>query len=158
MKLNFQTTDYNKNIKRAKVNLLVGKIDNQYYFCDDIFTNKDGSKGATATVLEPITQDEVNARWDLENQRELGEEAVKANMTDEGLEDWVNYVKSVDGEESVLDSSGSEYYPQLRDLGISEEEYPFFDCTGGGRSFSKDMVWDELYNPEVWELIKQYED
>jgi len=41
---------------------------------------------------------------------------------------------------------------------LTEEDYPVFECVGGGRSFHNNMKFDEIYNQALWDKIKQYED
>lgn len=42
-------------------------------------------------------------------------------------------------------------------LSNEETTYIFSDCIGGERCFDVNMKWDEIYNPELWEIIKQFE-
>lgn len=68
-------------------------------------------------------------------------------------------VLNVDGDEVVFDFSDCDLWNILREAisKLTEEDYPVFECTGGGRSFSSDMMWDEIYNQELWEKIKEIE-
>ncbi len=136
---------------------LIGKIGNEYYFLDETFEHSKNFKGATGTILAPVTQAELDERWEAENMREQWQDAVDAGMTNDGLEDWIDYVKRMDGGESILDESGANLYDQLRAIGVKEEEYPFFDCTGGGRCFRQYLIWDKLYDPKLWKVIKKFE-
>lgn len=142
-----QQTDYNK---------LVGVIDGDYYFLDYTFDHGD-FKGATATVLRPVPKDEWEDRNDPDNLREEYREhwqsAVERGDTDEGLEDWMEYNDAA----PYFDDSGSQHWDTLRELGISEEEYPVIECVGGGRSFSKNMKFDKVYAPELVKVIDQFE-
>lgn len=155
-----------KNVKTETIEKkLVGRIDCYYYFCDYLFNHKDGFKGATATVLRPVSREDYEQRTDpydsdtLEYFEECWKGAVQAGTTTEGLETWVKEVLAVDGDEAVFDFSGYDYWDDLRDAvpELTEEDYPVFECVGGGRSFRPDMQWDEIYNEELWERIKAIE-
>ena len=56
---------YDSNLKRESFtyNKPVGIKDGSIYFLNEIFNYKDGMKGATGTVLDPITQSS-NSIWD----------------------------------------------------------------------------------------------
>jgi len=141
---------------------LVGRIDNAYYFCDTIFDYKDGLKGATATVLCPVSRENYEQRIDPSDFDTLScfadcwRGAVQAGTTTKGLEAWVEEVLYIDGDKAVFDFSGFDYWDDLRNAvpKLTEKDYPVFECVGGGRSFSPDMQWDEIYNKELWERIK----
>ena len=146
---------------RTTYNKLIGKIGDEYYFLDDTFTHSDSFKGATGTVLRPVSRSEYEETKTVEGLKdrdyaELWKNAVSSGETVLGLYDWLEIVLE-DGDDAIWDLSGIELWEQLREIGLSGEEYPVFECTGGGRSFSKDMKWDELYNPELWKEIQKYE-
>lgn len=142
---------------------LVGRIDDSYYVCDTIFNYHDGLKGATTTVLRPVSQAEYEERTNLESAIEYFEDcwrgAVKAGTTTKSLESWVENVLTIDGDEAVFDFSGYEYWDMLRETiaELTEENYPVFECIGSGRSFDINMKWDEIYNKGLWEEIKEAE-
>lgn len=148
--------------EQVNFNKLVGRRGDEYYFCDYIF-NQGSFKGATATVLRPIPKDEYDERTDRSNLidylEEPWKEAVAAGQTTEGLGEWAEYAIDVDGVEHCagFDPSGEELYPQLRAIGLTEEEYPAIECTGGGRSFSHDQQFDEVFDAELLEKIRRVE-
>jgi hypothetical protein len=142
---------------------LIGRIGNDYYFLDYTFSHGDGFKGATGTVLTPVGKNEYEDRTDPESEtcqewfREIWKMAVENNDTDKGLEDWVFENISAYGDEGVFDFSGYDLWEQLREIGLNEDDYPVFECIGGGRCFDVDMVFDEIYDKELWEEIKKFE-
>lgn len=148
-----------KDRTETTYNKLIGRIDNAYYFLDDIFSYAHGLHGATATVLEPVPLDEYENTKTVEGLRNRGyddlwQDAVSGGRTELGLDEWLELILNTDGDEGIWDLSGYDNWDQLREIGLTEEEYPIFICTGGGRSFSKDMRWDELYNKELWKKIR----
>ena len=42
-------------------------------------------------------------------------------------------------------------------MGFSEEEYPIIEVVGGGRIFSGDMKFDEIYDEKLWKAIQDIE-
>lgn len=148
--------------RKTTYNKLIGKKDGAYYFLDDIFHYDDNFQGATATVLEPITKQEYEDAKSIDSLKDRGyddlwKQAVQCDDTKLGLDEWLQEILDDDGDEGIWDLSGSNLWDQLREIGLTEEEYPVFECTGGGRLFSKDMVWDELYNEELWKKIQEVE-
>jgi hypothetical protein len=152
----------NENRKQTDYNKLVGRIDDEYYFLDYTFddTLHGGEfKGATATVLRPVSDHEHEERIsDLSEWfRDSWIGAVGAGETEDSLESWSEWIYKTNGDESIYDLSGQDLWPQLRAIGLSEDDYPLFECTGGGRSFSKNMKFDEVYNQELVDIINQFE-
>lgn len=149
----------------TKIKKLVGRIDNDYYVCDTLFEHADDFKGATAIVLCPVTRNDYEDRINPKNPdtidrfEDCWKMAVQAGTTTDSLEDYVGMVLGIDEDEAVFDFSGYEYWELLREAvpELTEEDYPVFECIGGGRSFSPDMKWDEIYNKDLWEQIKAIE-
>ena len=147
-----------KDIKK-----LVGRIGDGYYICDYVFKYEDGLHGATATVLRPVSKQEYEDSQEIDNLKgrfaDLWMEAVRDGRTEESLEDFAQGIYNNGGDEYLWDSSGYEYWDMLRKTipELTEEDFPVFDCSSGGRSFSVDMKWDEIYDAEVWVLIQEYE-
>jgi hypothetical protein len=111
--------------------------------------------------MEVLTKEECKELNDQTNDDEemlfFWKQAVEANRTQESFVDWLEIVKDEQGEDAGLDDSNrNEYMPILQEL-LGEDQVYTTNCTGGGRYFDKNMKWDELYAPELWELIKQAE-
>jgi len=151
--------------KQTDIKKLVGRIGNDYYICDYLFKHSDGFKGATATVLCPVSSDHYTERTDPESEiavdyfEEIWRESVKAGNTTQSLKEFVEEVLAVDGDEAVFDLSGYEYWGLIREAEpeLNENDYPVFECIGGGRSFDPKMKWDKLYDKQLWQKIKEIE-
>jgi hypothetical protein len=147
-----------KNVKK-----LVGRIGDDYFICDHIFKYSDDFQGAVATVLRPVGQQEYEDAQDIDVLKDrfadLWGEAAQDGRIEESLEDFAQTIYDTDGDEALWDFSGYGYWGLIRETvpKLTEEDYPVFDCVGGGRSFSGDMNWDEIYNQELWALIQKYE-
>lgn len=156
----------NKKTKEKVVyNKLVGRIGDSFYFCDYIFRHEDGFKGATGTVLEPVSNSEYEDRMDSSNSdtleyfKEVWQQAVQNDSTEANLEDWVEDVLNIDGEEAIWDLSGYAFHDQIREAEpeYTKDDYPLFSCSGGGRCFDANMKFDKIYDKELWKKIQAIE-
>lgn len=150
--------------EQTSYNKLVGKIDNQYYFLDYTFKHSDDFRGATATVIEPVTKDDYEERTSTDNireyLREIWQMQVADGSTEESLDDFTETAINIDGAEGIafsdiVDDSRTELLREQ--FHLSTEDYPVFEVTGGGRSFSVDMVFDEVYDAELIKVIDEFE-
>lgn len=153
------------NRTAKKYNQLVGRIDNSYYFLDEIFKYSDDFHGATATVIEPISKDEYKEATSVENVRnylyEIWQMQVADGGTEQGLDDFVEYCLRYENEADIVyvDLVDDERTEDLRKrFALSLDDYPAFQITGGGRSFSKHMDWDEVYNQDLLTEIEKVEE
>lgn len=149
--------------EQTTYNKLVGRKGDHYYFCDAIFSYGNSFKGATGTILVPISKDEYDERMSDSNIESYLEDdwynAVAAKQTTLGLEDWIEFVRDSDGDENIvfpeiIDDSRSEV---LRELGLTEEDFPVIECSGGGRCFHADDEFDEVYDAELLQKIREAE-
>ena len=138
---------------------LIGRIDNEYYFLDYVFET-DAYKGAVASVLSPVSFEEMEYRREnFDEDGELWKDAVANDRTELGHKEWAAHVLRLDGDDAVIDLSYFSTYGEelLQRLDPEHEVYEYTEGVGGGRSFRPDMKWDELYEPELWQIIQQYE-
>jgi len=146
--------------KETKIGKLICKIEDEYYFLNYFFNHNDDFKGATGTILRPVSKEEYieitedNAEEYLEENWRM---AVQGGNTTDGLSDWVEYVKRMDGDGAFFDLSYSEYWEQLRAIGFDEEDYPVIECRGGGRCFGKETKFDKIFDKKLWKQIREIE-
>ena len=141
-------TDYGK---------LIGRKGNEYYFLDYTFEDRD-FKGAVGSVMVPVTKEEAEERrddWDSDG--EMWRMAVEAEMTTMGMDEWHEFVLAMDGENHMFDESYCSTYGEELLAFLDSEENELVECVGGGRCFYADREFDEIYEPDLWELIKKYE-
>ena len=160
---------------KDEYNILVGRIGDEYYFLDKIFKYNDGFKGATGTVVMPVSKEYFEQATSEEGILEryvdaMGEDEWistlgldREDFKDEddlmkAIEDGI-YQLYLNGELNYFEEVGSDLENQLRALPkfASSEEYPLFEVIGGGRVFSKDREFDEIYNQELFDKIKEIE-
>lgn len=135
---------------------LIGRIDEDYYFLDYIFEDGD-FKGATATVVRPVPKDETEDKDLLRSWAdELWRMAVAENNTDMGLDDWMEY-NDITAEQMFDTDMKGVIWDKMRELYPDEDETPLFEYIGGGRSFSKGMKWDEVFNQKLLNIIEDIE-
>ena len=161
---------------RDNYDALIGRVDNEFYFLDDIFKYKDGFKGATGTIVMPVnsqyyeyatSEDGILERFMDAMGEDEWLEALQLNRDDfededdltKAIEDGIYQLYSY-GELHPFEYAGSDIESQMRELSefADESKYPLFEVIGGGRIFGKDVVFDEIYNQELYDKIKQIEE
>lgn len=151
----------NTNRTQTDIQRLVGRIDKDYYFLNYVFEHSPDFKGATGSILEPLTEDEYNERvdnfFDEDNMREFWQEAVKANKTEQSLSDYIQEWRDNNEQSAIDESYFNTYGVQLAEL-LGNDKCFITNCTGGGRCFTKDMEFDEIFDQSLIDLINQYED
>ena len=155
--------------KQTNIRKLVGRIGNvetgEYFCCDYIFKHAKDFRGATATVLRPVSKEEYENAENPDNSetqdhfREAWREQVSAGATEQSFKDYIEEVLSVDFPECSFDFSGYDYWDFLRENEsiLTEVDYPAFDCIGGGRSFNKGMKFDKIYDKKLYDKIMAIE-
>jgi hypothetical protein len=164
------------SVEREKVDTLIAKRDEEYYFLDDVFEYKDGFKGATGTIVVPVSKDyyEYATSYDGIVERYLdsmGEDEWldvlgldKDDFEDEGemieaIEEGI-YALYRNGELNPFEEPNYDMVEQMRDLPQfkNEDKYPIFEVIGGGRIFNKDNKFDKIYNKKLYNRIKTLEE
>jgi hypothetical protein len=140
----------------------VGIKDGSIYFLDYTFNNGD-FKGATGTVFDPITQEEIDEYNDKNFVKDIYKdswvESVKSGHTEESLDDFVeDIIDHCDGEYPHQDCSYSHLWDEAHKY--FDDSVITFNCAGGGRCFDKELLnsFDKVIDPELIKIIKQYED
>jgi hypothetical protein len=149
--------------KEKNYSKLLGKTENgEYVFVDNIFDHGDGFCGATGIILVPISKQEYDERMSVENFKDRYEDiwrdVVSNGNTVESLEDWCQSILDSEGEDVVFDLSYRDrYWDELRELGLSEEEYPVFECIGGGRCFTSKSKYEVVYDKKLLKAVHKIE-
>jgi hypothetical protein len=151
--------------KQTNYNEVVGiTTDGEIILCNYLFEHGD-MRGATGSVLIPLTQDCVDDRNDVDNLKGnydyLWQEEVAAGQTELGMEEWL---------EELIDSEinyGEGYFfgHDTSDIHhitdeFHEKYFPgavTFECVGGGRCFGRDIEFATIINPTLWEAIQDIE-
>ena len=137
---------------------LIGRKGEEYYYLDYVFTHRQDFKGATGSIMRPVTEAEAEERrddWDSDG--EMWRQAVAGESTTLSQEEWQQQALAIDGDDLVFDLSYCCTHGEDLLERLGRDEYELVECLGGGRCFYTDIEWDELFEPELWELIKEYE-
>lgn len=161
-----ESTNYNK---------IIGISNGLVYVLKDTFKYSDGFKGCCGYAMSTISQDYIDEHndvdWLCENEYDIWHEAVRANTTTLGLDDFMKDLVLNCCDLFPLDDSSfrSDFEDALKDarpevakkvieyFGADSDEFGAWNNGCCGRCFDKDMKWDELFEPELWEMIKTYE-
>lgn len=128
---------------------------------DYLFDNGGGFKGATGTRFEPISEEQYHERisedYIIDYIIDSGMIGEKINKDYERDFAYIIYEKMSEQEkkEVSFDFSYQEKWDELRKFGFSEDEYPVFNCIGGGRCFDDKFKGNK--NPELSAKIREYE-
>lgn len=151
-----------KDEKRTTYNIVVGITENdEIYLLNSIFDHGKGFKGATGSVLVPVSQDYIDERNDLDSIIDtygyLWTEAVASGSTTDSQEDYM---------QQVLDSSDGaffghdESYVHHITKEFKDEYFPdaeTFECVGGGRCFDAGMKFKTVLRQDLLDLINKAE-
>jgi len=161
---------------RDNYDALIGRVGIEYYFLDEIFKYKDGFKGATGTIVMPVSKQYYDYATSEEGILErymdaMGEyewlEVLGLNRDD--FEDEDEMIKAIEdgiydlyrvGELNPFEEVSYELEEQMRELPefSDSDEYPLFEIIGGGRIFEKNTKFDKIYNQELFNKIKEIEE
>jgi hypothetical protein len=147
---------------RTPYNTLIGKTEHgDYIFLETLFRHADNFNGATGWTLTPISADQHEDLTSIDalkdRFREIWQHQAHNGQTEQSLAEFAQWVYDIDGDESIFDFSYYEHWEQLREHGLTEDEYPVFDCHSCGRVFGDSLVLVEVYNAELLKLIEDAE-
>ena len=164
--------------EERKINQIVGIKNNEIWILEDCFKYSDSFKGCTGYHMNIITQDFIDDMNDLDNLIDeydyLWRDAVAAKQTDLGLEEYIEQCKNECqyydqlylGDDNSFRDDTEELIEQLpadkkaiieQYFGVKDKDYVTWSVSGCGRCFNPDDEWDVIFNPELIELIKEYE-
>jgi len=147
-------TNYNKVVN-------IDRETNEITVLDYIFTHSKDFKGATGSKFEAISKTEYEDRMSKDNVIDLiiscGLVETKLKHLEYKMAEVIyNEMEENDEiEQFMFDLSYKNLWDELREYGYSEEEYPVFNCVGGGRCFDKDYRGN--INPELSVKIRKIE-
>lgn len=149
---------------------LVGRIADHYYVLDYTFDNEDGFKGATGYIFVPVTKQQQREALTYEAVKERFEElweyAVHNRLTEQGLDAYINEIYNNISIDDIFDTSefstgvtvAQVYNSELPENTPYEKKAEFCECVGAGRIFSHNIKFDKVYDQELLEEIKLFED
>lgn len=159
----------------TKYNKIIGIANGLVYVLTETFKYSDNFKGCCGYAMSTISQDYIDERnstnWLCDNYDDIWREAVRAEQTTMGLHDFMDdWVQNCCDLFPTDDSSYRSDFEQLLEdarpevakkiieyFGADSEDFGAWNNESGGRCFDKDMEWDELFEPELWEMIRKQE-
>ena len=152
--------------KQVSYNKVVGVKDNEIYLVNYTFEDTlydKPFKGVTGSVLVPLSQDEIDARGDLDQVIDsygyLWVEAVNSGSTTLSQEDYMqDLIDQEDGYFLGHDLSDVHYIednPKIKEL---FPEAVTYECVGGGRCFKKNMEFDIVFDQHLLDEINRLEE
>lgn len=157
----------------TKYNKIIGIANGLVYVLEETFKySDDGLKGCCGYAMSTISQDYIDERndvcWLCDNCDDIWREAVRAGQTTMGLEDFMDdWVRNCcelfptddssyrSDFEQVLEDARPEVAKKVIEyFGADSEDFGAWNNECGGRTFHKDMEWDELFEPELWKMIR----
>ena len=155
---------------REQLNTIVGRDESgDYYVLDCVFDDADNFKGAVGSVFRPISTREKEETMNIENAKDrfadLWAEAAKDGRTEDSLEDYVEQIIAIDGEDAFFDFSYYDIGCKIAEIYNSElpddkdklDKAEFSECVGGGRCFNHKIKWAKVYDQKALELALSYE-
>ncbi len=137
----------------------LGAADDMEVF--SIFDYGDGFKGATGSRFELVSRAQYEEETSEENVRDnyayLWQEAVTSGHYKGSENDYIEELMQ-DVDSLVYDNSYSHLHDSIRELlGVTEEEYPIINCSGGGRMFDDKTTYPTVYREDLLQLIRDAE-
>lgn len=146
-----EQTNYNKVVN-------FDKETNEITVLDYVFKHNDGFKGATGSIFEPLTEEQIQ---EVIGDYEGDDKELLIYMAENFGSLNREMIENVDSSRDALlelffDLSYSEQWDDIREqTGLSEEEAVIFNCMGGGRCFDSDFEGN--INTELSKIIREYE-
>ena len=156
-------------------NKIIGIANGLVYVLEEAFEYADGFKGCCGYTMSTISKDYIDERndvdWLCDNYDYIWRDAVKEEKTTLGLEDFMeNWVHNCcelfptddpsyrsEFEEALEDARPEVAKKVIEYFGADSEDFGAWNNEGCGRCFDKDIEWDELFEPELWEMIRRIE-
>ena len=133
--------------EQKNYNAVIGRAGDEIYVLDYTFDDTMHGKpfrGAVGSVFRAVSREEREERTSpealKERLREPWQEACKNGCEERSLAEYCQNVKDTDGTDFIFDLSYCGMWPEIRKAYPKykdEEAFPIFECTGGGRCFSR---------------------
>ena len=148
------------NANRETVNLPVGMDKyGDIYVADEFFKYADGFQGVTGDVVRAVEMREIDEACTddemAEHLRDAWAEAVRADMTDDGLTDWISANITLDEYIDMRFEPADVDVEELNVLtGIDAVRYAISEC---GLVFRVDTEWARVFDADLLARINEWE-
>lgn len=140
---------------------LVGRRNGGYVFVDCVWdypTTGGQMRGAGTSELSPVSREDV--AWSLTDEGLvywLEDRYPEEKERDPAIPEFLPWARAYMAEDPgrIYDTSyHTTYWPQIRALGLTEEEFPYFDCLGWA---SLSEPFDEVYDADLLAAAQAFE-
>ena len=147
---------------RETVNLPVG-IDKygDIYIARDFFNHGDGFQGVTGYVVRAVEMREIDEACTddemAEYLRDSWVEAVRYDMTDGSLADWINDSVTLDEYIDMRFEPADVDVEELHALTGGIGDVVRYEAVGGGRVFTSEIEWSRVFDADLLARINAWE-
>lgn len=159
----------------TKYNKIIGIANGLVYVLEETFKYADEFKGCCGYAMSTISQDYIDEQNDVDylcdNHEDIWRETVRAGQTTLGLYDFMEDLVHnccelfpsddpsfrMDFEQALQDARPEVAKKVIEYFDADSEDFGAWNNEGCGRCFHKDMEWEELFEPELWEMIRATE-
>lgn len=169
----------NSDRQETKYNQIVGIKDGLVYVLEESFQyGEKGMRGCVGYAMETLSQETIDSQNDVDNLIDeydyLWREAVASQSTELGLSDYiVQLTEDVDENGLYFLGDDDSFRYQFNGLvdnlpedqkeilkryfGEKDVDYVDWNCVRCDRCFDPGEEWNEVFNPELLEVINEYE-
>lgn len=169
----------NSNRQETKYNQIVGIKDDLVYVLQESFQyGEKGMRGCVGYTMGTLSQEEIDLGNDMDNIKDeydyLWREAVASQRTELGLEEYLEeIVRDADmlglyflGDDDsfrcefndLVDNLSEDQKETLkRYFGEKDVDFVDWNCASCGRCFDPNEKWDEIFRPDLIEVINDFE-
>lgn len=135
---------------------IIGRdVNGDIYIARDFFKYSDGFKGVTGDVVYPVTQEMIEALDKAEYLEDAWrEDAGSTNGTELGLDDWADEIPDDEFLDMAFEPADVDVEALNVLTGIDAERYAISGC---GRVFSRDIVWETLWDADTLKRVIEWE-
>lgn len=169
----------NSDRQGTKYNQIVGIKDGLVYVLEESFQyGEKGMRGCVGYSMHTLSQEEIDRGNDMDNIKDeydyLWREAVASQSTELGLEEYLeDLIRDADmsglyflGDDDsfryrfnrIVDELPEDQKETLkRYFGEKDVDFVDWTCNGCGRCFDPNEKWDEIFRPDLIEVINDFE-
>lgn len=148
--------------ERIAVNKPVGiDVNGDIYIASEFFKYGDGFQGVTGDVVRSVEMREIDEACEDDNMaeylRDAWAEQVRADMTDDGLTDWINDNVTLEEYIDMRFEPADVDVEALHALTGGIGDVVRYEIIGCGRVFGSDIEWSRVFDTALLARITEWE-